>query len=701
MASLGAATLLLLLAVAIGGPVLAVRINSERRRAEQNLYASDMNLAFKSLEAKNRGQVLRLLERHRPRKPRDRDLRGWEWRYLWKQTRSDELASLPESRYEIQCLTFSPDGKYLATAEARGRISIWDLATTQRVAECQSPSIPALLKFSSDARHLVSANFKNGLWVWDWNPPQLSIHGPPLMAKGIVNGIDLREGIVTAVDQDQKLLRRWELLTGRELPGFPIVSEMDIHNQLPWSAFSPDGRLIATTSNNIVMLWNRQTGVKLTELSGSDSMVVPLAFSPDSHLIVAISTHGICDIWETETFRKVASFSADPTNVDKGKFSPDGKQFVTASYDHTLKVWDTSDWRNPVTLRGHLGEVYDAAFSPDGKFIASASADGTVRFWSASPKPHRENFQLLPTDVRSWSLSPGGLRLFLIFTDHTFSLWDLNTGDESLRQRLPSDKSNIAALFADGRRVALGATDGAVKVLDLRTMMTTPMQTSFSNAVMKVSSSADGRTIVAQSTNDVIKAWQVSAGRELATFSAENNYLLDRLPISPDGRFVATAPIDGTTEFWELSNLNKRTIASDKLYTSGVAFFRDGRVATSSINKTAQVWDLNTRHSLRKMYSDQTGLRSVALSPDERRLAAGDDLGSPGKVKVWDIDLEYEVAVLSGHKESIIDVAFWPDGNTIVSVSSDKVFIWRAASFDEIAAAEKAERASLSRASVR
>ena len=68
MASLGAATLLLLLAVAIGGPIAAVRINSERRRAEQNLYASDMNLAFKSLEANNRGRVLALLKKTRPRR---------------------------------------------------------------------------------------------------------------------------------------------------------------------------------------------------------------------------------------------------------------------------------------------------------------------------------------------------------------------------------------------------------------------------------------------------------------------------------------------------------------------------------------------------------------------------------------------------------------------------------------------------------
>ena len=122
-----------------------------------------------------------------------------------------------------------------------------------------------------------------------------------------------------------------------------------------------------------------------------------------------------------------------------------------------------------------------------------------------------------------------------------------------------------------------------------------------------------------------------------------------------------------------------------------MAFFRDGRVATCNYDKTVQVWDLTAQRSLRKMYSDQTGLRSIALSPDERRLAAGDELGPVKKVKVWDLGTGQEVAVLSGHKEAINDLAFWPDGNTIVSVSQDRVFVWRGASIRDIDAAAKAK----------
>ena len=127
----------------------------------------------------------------------------------------------------------------------------------------------------------------------------------------------------------------------------------------------------------------------------------------------------------------------------------------------------------------------------------------------------------------------------------------------------------------------------------------------------------------------------------------------------------------------------------------GAAFFRDGkRVAICSFDRTAKIWDIAAQRASATMFSDQTGLRSIALAPNERRLAAGDDLGQVKKVKVWDLASEQEVAVLPGHKEAIIDVAFWPDGNTIVSVSKDAVFLWRAPSFADIEAEEQRQAAA-------
>src|SRR6266511_3154216 len=120
LASFVAATSLLLLAILIGSPIFIYRIDQALNRSEagelmarRNQYASDMNLAHQAVNAGDLFRALQLLDRHRPsfgvptsagsasksagRDP-DRlkarlqtDLRGWEWRYLWKQCQGDQL----------------------------------------------------------------------------------------------------------------------------------------------------------------------------------------------------------------------------------------------------------------------------------------------------------------------------------------------------------------------------------------------------------------------------------------------------------------------------------------------------------------------------------------------------------------------------------------------------------------------------------
>jgi serine/threonine protein kinase len=106
LASFVAATALLLLAILIGSPIALYRINqalkrteAEKLKARQFAYASDMNLAHQAIQEDDLHRALQLLDRHRPkgksqiRNPKsemEEDLRGWEWRYLWRQCRGEE-----------------------------------------------------------------------------------------------------------------------------------------------------------------------------------------------------------------------------------------------------------------------------------------------------------------------------------------------------------------------------------------------------------------------------------------------------------------------------------------------------------------------------------------------------------------------------------------------------------------------------------
>ena len=113
--------------------LLRERADAQALAARRHAYNSDMNLVQQALAAHNLGGAQALLERERP-KPGQSDLRGWEWRYLWSQTRADEHEVLVASATRAGALSFSADGRRLAWYDATGQ-KVMDLATHRIIYE--------------------------------------------------------------------------------------------------------------------------------------------------------------------------------------------------------------------------------------------------------------------------------------------------------------------------------------------------------------------------------------------------------------------------------------------------------------------------------------------------------------------------------------------------------------------------------------
>src|SRR5579883_2324935 len=457
----------------------------------------------------------------------------------------------------IHAVAFSPDGKMLAGADSKNRVSLWDAVSLKELRCLRGHENEVCsLDFSPDGKQIVTG------------------------------GMD-------------KTIRLWDVAAGKEIRRIQAPSLVD------GVRYSPDGKMIAARSDGRIILWNAQSGKLMRQFADcyGGGFSYPIAFSPDGKRLLGVQGNAL-QVWETATGKVLFPASAIREGIVRIAYSGSGRTLATASEEGTIRLWDRATYRELRRFGGRQPIIHSLSFSADGRLVAAAGQDKTTRLWDA--KTGKELFRW-ETDINDGFdsvFTPDGRVLASCNGDASIQLWSTETGKPLLQLKGHAKGAVYCIAFSpDGKTMISGGYDKTLRFWDWSSGRELRVLAGHTDWVMAVDFSPDGQTLAsaAGSGDKFIRLWDVKTGKELRRFEAQEpglNTAIYSLAFSPDGRMIASAGFGGTIHLWEVATGKERCCFRGHDHRiAKVVFSPDGRLlASTGDDSTVLFWDVTGRH---------------------------------------------------------------------------------------------------------
>lgn len=545
-------------------------------------------------------------------------------------------------------ITLSPDGTQLFAVleDFEPQIRVLDLPSGREVRRIKLPNdqIDSLQLSVNAEGHLLAAGIDNKRFkLWNLTTKKDRELGPTTKEFGSQVKFS-RDGRLLALS-DNYTVKLWELATLRELASVKVPTSLTYPQGDAFVGFTEDGKRMATGGfGTDTIVWEIETGKRLSNLSGRTNMAYDVSFSADGNELAS----GGRTRWDLRTGRGLR-LVPDTPDKSYGIASPNGRLLALTklnSSNISLVESPTGKLLFDLIPSTELGPVNKTRFSADGSVLAvvygaredqqptpgaNMTRGSQVKLWDV--KTGRELRSLSSNDIpTNVDFSTDGRFIGTIGAMGQISLWDAQSGNK-LRDLASSPMSTFTPPV-----IKPGQVPTMPNMADIAAMMT--------NVMGSMAAGSPGQTVSSLAFSDDCKilatgGLESKANIDIAAMmsgamSGQRPKKGSRTPDPGDMMKDLKVEAVGRVQLWDVATGREiGTIRGHGRSVTKVAFSRDSKLlATAASDNTIRIWDVATRSELRTLTGHTSGIESIDFTPDGRLLASGADDGS---TFLWDL----------------------------------------------------------------